>query len=233
MIFHDYLADLACLFFPATCGSCGTQLFIHEKAVCTKCRLELEPTDHFTSPDNPVERLFHGRAYITSAGALYYLPQGGVARKLIHSLKYKERPDVGLWLGEMLGRELMLSNKQKEFDLLIPVPADKKRVRQRTYNQCDLIAEGMAEILSIEVASDVLIRKSSAGSQTKLGRFGRWQNSRQQYEVRLAHKIRNKRILLIDDVVTTGSTLLQCVDCLRSSGASEIHIAVIGSPSEN
>lgn len=206
---------------------------MHEKAVCTKCQLELEPTDHFSSSGNPVERLFLGRAHVASAGALYYLPQGGVARKLIHSLKYKERPDVGIWLGEKLGRQLLLTNRHKDFDIMIPVPADRKRMQQRTYNQCDLIVEGMADVISIDVASDVLTRNSTAGSQTKLGRFERWQNSRQQYDVRSAHKIRNKRILLVDDVVTTGATLLQCIDCLKRSGAIEIHVAVVGSPSEN
>lgn len=233
MMFREWLGDLSCLFFPATCGSCGTQLFIHERAVCTKCQLELEPTDHFIMRDNPVERLFLGRAEISSAAALYYLPQGGVTRKLIHSLKYKERPDVGIWLGEMMGRQLLASGRQKEIDLMIPVPADKKRMQQRTYNQCDLIVEGIEDIISTEVASDVLFRNSIAGSQTRLGRFERWQNSRQQYEVKRAHKIHNKRILLVDDVITTGATLLQCIDCLRKAGASDIHIAVVGSPSEN
>ena len=233
MIFREWLGDLACLFFPATCGSCGTQLFMHEKAVCTKCQLELEPTDHFALSGNPVERLFLGRAHVASAGALYYLPQGGVARKLIHSLKYKERPDVGIWLGEKLGRQLMLNNRHQEVDVMMAVPADKKRMQQRTYNQCDLIVEGIADVISVDIASDVLIRNSSTASQTKLGRFERWQNSRQQYEVRRAHKIHNKRILLVDDVVTTGATLIQCIEILKKSGASEIHVAVVGSPSEN
>lgn len=233
MTLKEFLGDLACLFFPATCGSCNTQLFLHERSVCTKCQLEIEPTDHFCSPGNQVERLFYGRADVTSAGALLYLPQGGVARKLIHSLKYKERPDVGVWLGEMLGKYWMSAGKNKEIDLIIPVPVDKKRLAQRTYNQCDLIAEGMADIISVEVASDVLIRNSSSGSQTRLGRMERWQNSHQQYEVKRSHKIRNKRVLLVDDVVTTGATLLQCIECIRIAGAASIHIAVIGSPSEN
>jgi ComF family protein len=233
MIIKEWISDLACLFFPATCGSCATPLFLIEHAVCTRCRLELDPTDHFVSERNQVERLFEGRACISSAGALYYLPQGGVARRLIHSLKYKERPDIGIWLGEMLGRELIASGRLTGVDLIIPVPADKKRLRQRTYNQCDLIAEGIADITSLPVASDVLVRNSSSGSQTRLGRVERWRNSQQQYVVNQSQKIVGKSVLLVDDVVTTGATLIQCIDILHQSRAKEIHIAVVGSPSES
>lgn len=233
MIIQDWISDIACLFFPATCASCNTQLFIREKAICTKCQLELEPTDHFTSRNNPVEKLFEGRVKISSAGALYYLPQGGVARRLIHALKYKERQDIGIWLGEMLGREMLLSGMSKNIDLIVPVPADKKRMKQRTYNQCDLIAEGVSAVTSLKVAREVIIRHSSATSQTRLGRFERWQNSRQQYQILHPEKIDHKRIILIDDVVTTGATILNCISILEKTKVSEIHVAVIGSPSEN
>jgi predicted amidophosphoribosyltransferase len=114
-----------------------------------------------------------------------------------------------------------------EPEALVPIPLHPKKLRQRGYNQAAVIANGIAKQLNVPVIEQVLIRKNFSSSQTRLGRLARWENSRSTFCIQNAHRLRNKRILLIDDVLTTGATLESCGLLLNDIPGTSISMATV------
>jgi ComF family protein len=228
MLFLKQVAgDLFNLLFPELCHSCGEQIVHGEEMICTHCLYDLPYTDFHTFSDNAVARLFWGRMMCSNAMAMLYFRKGTKAQNLIHRLKYKSQPGLGLFLGRLLGERLLASGNYMDPEMIIPVPLHARKERARGYNQSQSIADGMASVLGIPVANAQLIRHRETPSQTKKGRYHRFENMQSVFSVPNPENISYKHILLVDDIITTGSTLEACGTTLLKSGAAKLSIVAV------
>jgi len=154
-----------------------------------------------------------------------WFQKGTVIQGFLHQLKYEGNEAIGVLLGEKYGEELSLRFSE-EWDLITAVPIHNKKIRKRGYNQSHRIAEGMSNALNIPF--EPLLEKSvNRKSQTKKHRIERFDNVESTFHMKNPHQnIKDKHILLIDDVLTTGATLQACSQPLQKAGA-EISIATI------
>jgi ComF family protein len=154
--------------------------------------------------------MFWGRCVIEKASSFSFYTRGSRMRKLIHNMKYRQRKEIGYELGRLYSASLKSSGFSDDFDLIIPVPLHPSKLRKRGYNQSEYIARGIAEVTNIPVETMCLKRVVGAGTQTKSSRFDRWLNVKGIFKVDRPDKLIGKHILLVDDVITTGSTIESC-----------------------
>jgi ComF family protein len=224
---QTYLADFVSLLFPQLCPACGESLVAGEHTICTDCRYNLPFTNFHLQPDNIVARQFWGKINLQGAYALYYFTKGGKIQELMHHFKYKGMPQIGVLLGNIAGSQLIKSDIFKTTDIIIPVPLHKNRLKQRGYNQSTCFAEGLAQKLDAVVDNANLVRIKSTETQTHKSRFLRFENMQEVFKVINPEKLVNKHVLLVDDVVTTGSTLEACaIELLKIEGL-KLSIATI------
>lgn len=201
---------LLSLIFPEICTGCEKTLVYGERSLCLDCILNLPRTNFHLETENPVKKIFWGRLKLEVASSFLYFTKGTRVQKIIHALKYKNDRDVGVRLGELFASELRNSCVFKEIDYLIPVPLHGSRLKKRGYNQSLEFSRGLSKISGIPVLNDLLIKKMKSDSQTRKSRFSRWKNVEMVFEIIDPGLIKGKHVLLVDDVVTTGSTLEAC-----------------------
>ena len=216
--------DLTSLLYPNLCNGCGIPLVQGEKQICLKCLHDLPFTDFQSFADNKVHQLFWGRLHCDNAMAMLYFRKGSKVQHLIHRLKYKNQTALGITLGQMIGTQLLTADAYCSAELIIPVPLHPKKEKSRGYNQSKYIADGIAAAMGIPVSTTHLIRQKETTSQTKKSRYSRFENMQYVFKVSNAEAIRNKHILLVDDVITTGSTLEASGIVLLNSGISKLSI---------
>lgn len=173
---------------------------------------------------SPIEQLFWGKLDLQEVGALWQFSKGGKVQNILHRIKYKSDKALAHFVGEQMAKALLNSTRFKDIDFIIPVPLHPKKLRKRGFNQSELIANGIAELLEIPVRTDLIKRVTKTSTQTKKSRIQRWHNVKDVFEVCKAEELENKRILLIDDVITTGATLEGCV--LRIQDACNARISL-------
>ena len=198
----------------------------NEAVICVFCNYDMPRTNFHKDPENPVAQLFWGRVQVEHASSFFYFNKGSGYQKLIHSLKYKGMVDIGIELGKMFGAELKGTGFES-VDFLVPVPLHKKKQRKRGYNQSEMIAQGMALSLGKELFTDFLTRMEFTETQTRKSRYDRFVNVSKSFSVLNRENCTGYHILLVDDVVTTGSTLEGCVEELIKNGASKVSIATL------
>ena len=159
--------------------------------------------------DNPVEKIFWGRIAATSAMSEFYFSKGSAIQNLIHELKYKGNRKVGHYLGKLIGASLANSNRFT-IDAIIPLPLFARKEHNRGYNQAAVLCEGISEIMNVPQIKNNVIRIVSTETQTKKHRAERWKNVVGSFSVTMPSELENKRLLLVDDVITTGATLEAC-----------------------
>jgi ComF family protein len=168
--------------------------------------------------------MFWGRIPVRNISSFIYFAKGSRYQHILHELKYNGQKNIGTEMGRMFGNEL----KDTGFscaDLILPVPLHHTRQRKRGYNQSELIARGMSDILHIPVLTSLIIRTMDTLSQTRKSRFERWENVHSVFRCNNPEAIRNKHVLLVDDVITTGATLEACADCILSIEGITVSIA--------
>lgn len=222
------IGDLVNLVFPSYCVACQAILVKSERWLCTGCFLDLPQTNYHSELDNPVAQKFYGRVPTKYAMALYKFRIGSAVQRLVHQLKYGNRPEVGEMLGKMYGLQLLQRDWETKFDCIVPVPLHISRLRQRGYNQSDYFAKGIASLLEIPWYSKCLKRIKNTNPQTQQGKMERLNNLIDAFYVTDTNLIDNKHVLLVDDIITTGATLEACALPLLAAGAQEISIATIG-----
>jgi ComF family protein len=221
----DYVSDFISLFFPRCCAGCQTALVRGEELICTRCVRELPLTDDLRVADNPVARKFYGRITISQAAAFLKFQKTGTVQRLLHAIKYKNQPELAVLLGRSFGRRMQESG-WGSFDLVVPVPLHEVRRRRRGYNQSERIAHGIGESLGAPVRESLLIRKVATSTQTRKSRQERWDNVREAFCGSDQQPARG-RILLVDDVITTGATLESCARVLMDSGCDAVSVACL------
>ena len=203
------------LFYPEICAVCSQNLVSGEKIICLSCLQKIPRTQLHLEKDNVIEKRFWGKAKIERATAFYYFTKKSNFQKILHQLKYKENKEIGVVMGKYAAAELVESEDFTHFDYLIPVPLHPKKLQQRGYNQAFCIAQGLAEILQAEIDTENLVRVIENPTQTKKSVYERWENTKGIFAVKNPQLLDNKRILLIDDVLTTGSTIIACIEAIH------------------
>jgi len=198
-----------------------------EHVICTDCRFNLPFTNFHLQPDNIVARQFWGKVNLEAVYALYYFAKGGKVQNLMHHFKYRGMQQIGVFLGNIAGTQLAKNNVFKTVDVIIPVPLHKKRLKQRGYNQSTCFANGLAQKLNAVVDENSLIRAKATETQTHKSRFSRFENMQEVFSVINPEKLINKHVLLVDDVITTGSTLEACAVQLLQIEGLKLSIATI------
>ena len=197
------------LLFPHVCSGCGSDILNKESMLCMRCIDTMPETNFEIHADNPVEKKFWGRLPFQQATAQYYFTRESLMQHLMHQFKYKKNKELGFQLGKLMGESLKNSGRFI-VEALIPLPLFPAKEKRRGYNQAAVLCEGIAESLQVPVLKDVIIRPQHTDTQTKKGRIERWQNMEGKFVLTNPGAIANKRILLVDDVVTTGATLEAC-----------------------
>ncbi len=184
-------------------------------------------TNFHDDPENRVDKLFWGKINIEAATAFCYFHKKSNIKDFIHSLKYDGKKEIGYILGRHFAAELLKSKRFKDVDLIIPIPLHPKRQKKRGYNQSEWIAKGIAEIMNKKIDTESVIRNTYNESQTKKGREERWTNVESIFIVPKPENLNNKYIMLVDDVITTGSTIEACVKIIQQTSSAKICIAAI------
>lgn len=230
----SYFSDFIDLIYPNPCAACYAPLYSNEKAICTLCKYKLPQTGFSKDPQNPVFKTFYGRANIKAAMAYYLFQKGGKVQRLIHQLKYKGRKEIGIEIGKMIGIELSQTANFNEINTIVPVPLHRTRQNQRGYNQAEVLAQGISlgyqhnAKEKLTMVCNALSRTSRTNTQTKKGRFARWQNMQYAFAVNPKFNIKSPmQILLVDDVITTGSTLDACANALLQIAGITVSIAAM------
>lgn len=222
-----YLADFIALLFPELCQACGLTLVAGEQLICTDCRYNLPFTNFHFKPDNMVAQQFWGKINIEAAYAMCYFTKGGKMQHMMHQFKYKGMKKLGNVLGNIAGSQLADSPVYDKLDVIIPVPLHKSRFRKRGYNQSACFAEGIGEKLNVPVIENNLVRVRATETQTHRSRFLRFENMQEVFVVLDPDALKNKYVLLVDDVITTGSTLESCGAELLKIEGLKLSIATI------
>jgi ComF family protein len=224
---RQYIHDIVSFFFPVYCPVCGIPLYVAGEVICLSCELKMPRTGYTGDPDNPVAQLFWGRVRLEGATSLFRFEKGSKYQPLLHQLKYKGQKRIGLFLGKMLGAEIR-DHPFGSVDLIIPVPLHNKRQKSRGYNQSEIISAGVSQVTGIPVNNRVLIRTKETESQTQKSRFERWENMDHVFAIQEhATSLEGLSFLLIDDVVTTGSTLEACAGVLSAVQGVKIYVATV------
>jgi ComF family protein len=216
------------LFFPKLCEGCGKPFVGSEAVLCIACENTIPETGDFANPLNEASQRFAGRVGFQHAASLAYFAGDGILQQLMHGLKYRNRKDIGVFLGRKLGVKLQEAGWLNEVDMIVPVPLHSAKEAARGYNQALLIAQGISSVSGTPVSSQVLLRGRATESQTRKTRIDRVKNMEGAFVVADAQAITGKHILLCDDVLTTGATLEACALALMNEKSVKISLATIG-----
>ena len=212
--------------YPQICFGCGTDEVEKNMPLCPNCIQDLPFTDFFGINENPVEKIFWGRANVQNAGTLFFFTKDSLIQKLITELKYHHNKKVGVLFGKLMGDAIAVEEKFKQIDLIIPIPINASKINSRGFNQSEVIAIGMQQVWHRPILNNVLIKRSWSNSQTKKNRKARLQQLPDLFFLQKPTSIEGKHILLIDDVLTTGATLEAAVASLMAGSPASVSIAV-------
>lgn len=215
---------------PRPCAVCGARLAVTEEEVCSVCNLHFPRTDFHLHPiDNKLAKLFWGLVPIERAAALFYYEPHSVTSHLVYMLKYFGHIEVGTVMGRMMGRELGESGFFDDIDIIVPVPLSKKRQRERGYNQSEELAKGIGLTTGIAVETHGVRRTTFRRSQTQLSDWERRENVAGLFCIgKRGDTLAGKHVLLVDDVVTTGATLVACANALKELEGIRFSVLALG-----
>jgi len=221
-----YLVDL---FYPRLCQACGRMLMTHEWVICNYCNVQLPIMNFENKKNNRIEELFWGRVDIEAATAYYKYTKEGKVQHLIHQFKYKGFREVGLYVGKALGKQLQMSKRFNDIDIIVPVPLHISKLKKRGFNQSERFARGLAISMKAVVIDDNLYRKHASSTQTRKSRWERYKNVNDIFGIRNVSLFENNKLLLVDDVITTGSTIEGCARILNEIEGVKVSVAAMAS----
>lgn len=206
---------------------CNAVLEHRKEILCYACSRLLPRTNFENQEGNPLEKSFYGRIPIASATAAFYFSRESILHQLLVSLKYKQHQELGWFLGRLLGYQLSKASRFQELDLLIPLPLHPNKLKFRGYNQAALIAAGIHSVWQKKLVLDAVIRTGFSQSQTVSNRVHRWQKMQGVFQLANRQAIQGKKVLLIDDVATTGATLEACGSTLLQGEPASLSLATV------
>lgn len=225
--FKNIFSGTLHLFYPHVCTGCGSDLLGEDNLLCLRCINDLPHTNFAQHANNPLEKDFWGRIHLTAAHSEFYFAKDSLIQRLIHQLKYNGNQDIGIYLGQLMGRSLVNSNRFNNVDLLIPLPLFAYKEKKRGYNQAAVICKGMSQVMNVPVSIGNVVRTRATETQTKKHRIARWENVEGSFLVNEEEKLRGKNVLLVDDVATTGATLEACGNAIIKIMGTNLSVATL------
>ena len=223
-----YLRDFVGLFYPHLCLACGYNLSAGDESnICISCEYHMVKTHFHLKKTNEFTDRLAGRVPLHSATALYYFIKDTPVQKMLHKLKYSNKPEIGIEMGQLYGAMLIDSPIYHDIDVIVPVPLHPRKEHKRGYNQSIKFGEGLADAMRKPMLKDGLIKVELNESQTRKNRMERAENTQDMYELNPMAKLEGKHILLVDDVMTTGATIEACVLPLLTIPNVKISVATI------
>ena len=211
-----WISDFIDFILPRHCAVCDEVLSRGEQEICLNCLLALPLIDDAHCAE--IEKLFWGIVPVERAASYFYYRKGSPYNNLLHRLKYKNRPQIGVMLAKSAATELYSKGFFDGVELIVPLPLSKKKEHSRGYNQCDYIAEGVSQVTGIPIGRGCVARTKANETQTHKNREERWKNVEGIFAVSAPDAVRGKHVLLIDDVLTTGATIADCARALVAVG---------------
>jgi ComF family protein len=221
--FEDFLV----LFFPKLCPACGENLPPSGDDICTSCNVTLPFTNFHLKKDNLFTERFWGRVPIETGSSMFLFNKGSRVQNLLHNLKYNGKKEIGEILGRKFGRSLRMSPHYLGIDVIVPVPLHPEKEFLRGYNQSEMFARGLSESMRVPYLKEALKRVEFTESQTKKNRLSRLENVKDVFQVQKANLLVDKHVLLVDDVMTTGSTLEACANELLKVKGTQVSMVTI------
>lgn len=218
-----FLQSFIELVYPNICPGCGGALPTKQTSICISCWNSLPKTYQYKNKQNHTAQLFWGRYPLEHAFSTFKYDKKGIVQNIIHDLKYRGNTRVGEDLGKEIGKELLEINLN--IDVIIPVPLHPLKLQKRGYNQSYAIAIGIKEVIKQPIDVNTLIRAVNTDSQTKKSKFERFENVHEIFDITNRESLKGRHILLVDDVITTGSTLEGC--CITLSKIQGVRISVV------
>jgi len=212
------------ILLPRACFGCNAQLFRGEHVLCAVCRHDVPLTDYNYLEENAVDRIFYGRIPIKKAASFVYFSKNGLVKNVLHWLKYKNQEQIGGFFGDWCGTLLKESGQLKDIDVVVPVPLHPKKLKKRGYNQVALFARHVAQHIGADYCDNWLIKTKNTKTQTKKGRQTRWETSKDAFTLDFSKNISYTRVLLVDDVITTGATIESCAQALLQVKGLEVYV---------
>lgn len=221
-----WLESFINLIYPRICEGCGRSLYRAEDTICTHCLMKIPKTGFEGIPDNHVSKLFWGRVKIEHATSFFFYEKSTIYQRLMQNFKYKGVQKIGSILGNFFGRQLDNTDFSK-VDVIIPIPLHKVKQSQRGFNQSEVIANGIGEILKKPVHSNVVKRTKHTSTQTSKSRYDRWKNIQAVFQCKKPEILENKHILLVDDIITTGATIESLTEELLKIKGVKVSVATL------
>lgn len=213
----EWLRPLVRLLFPERCAVCGGTLSAGEEAICTLCRVTAPLTGYWKEWVNPVWERCSEQLPIHHASGFLFFRQGSGWQRLIHGFKYRGTWRTARLMGAWYGRELRQSGLYDDVDAVVPLPLHPLRRMRRGYNQSEHLAEGIAQQLDVPVERGAVVRIRNTAEQAQQHHRDRAANVAGAFRVRRPERIAGRHLLLVDDVLTTGSTLLACAEAMLAA----------------
>lgn len=214
------------LIYPTSCVICGGSLSSIEKQICIHCKISLPYTNFHQVDQNPLFQLLKGRIELHYISSFLFFDVGFKTRNILHSLKYRKNKElaeeIGVWYGEEIKEYL-----PRDIDIIVPVPLHPKKQKIRGYNQSEAFAVGLEKSTGIMVEKSSLKRVEHTSSQTQKSRHDRVDSVSRAFRIEKNANLHAKRVLLVDDVITTGATIETCYHLLKEAGTERVDILTI------
>lgn len=224
--FSTFFSQLLQAIFPSTCACCDEVLVSGERQICLHCLISLSRTCYSSHDENHTERLLGGRINnLQHATSLFTFHKDNTVQRLVHAMKFHKNSDLCLLMGRQMGLDLLHSGRFDDVDLLVPVPLHWRRRLRRGYNQSELLCRGIAEVMPREINAKALVRHRHTSQQSRTSAAERECNVMGAFRVKHPEQLEGRHILLVDDVLTTGATLVSCCDAL--SAVKDIRISIV------
>lgn len=218
----NILLDMIDLAWPNLCLLCDRPLVRGEKYLCLHCLYHLPILVFNSFSKNPAADRFYGKIPFEKATAGYLYQKESNIQKALELIKYKGEKELGKKLAHYAGSQLLNNGFFDHVDLLVPVPLHRKKEKKRGYNQSEWIAKGLLEVSKIPINTDNLLRNIENPTQTTKSIWERWENVQGHFVLRDPEAFANKHILLVDDVLTSGSTLEACGQTILKATQAKI-----------
>jgi len=219
--------DFMSLIYPRRCEACAGLLFKHEVFICNFCRINLPRSRYHCSREHELEQAFAGRVPFERAISFFLFEKNGRVQKLLHNIKYQDQKELAKYIGNQYAQELLKDGFDFNFDVIIPIPLHKKKLKQRGYNQSEWFAAGIAEQSKIALSTGNLVREEETSTQTRKKKYQRWENVEGIFTLKDKEALKGKHVLLIDDVITTGATIEAAWLALKDVEEIKISVAAI------
>lgn len=210
------------LLYPEVCFACSNTLLDSEEFLCTRCRLELPRPGLFLPRPNWLSLKFDGWMEYEDAHCFFLFSEGGRVQHLMHQIKYQGAQELGRFLGFWCGAELNKYNWSQEYDLILPIPMHSQRTRLRGYNEAHCIAEGISKSTQIPILSHGIERVKNSQTLIHQNRQDRFHALEDVFSVSNPELIQGKHVLIVDDTLTTGATMLALGQKIKTAGARQV-----------